>query len=474
VTTATLYLRISLDRNLTEQGVDRQEEDCRKLCERMGWDVGQVFKDNSVSALRAKVRPAFEALVASKPELIVMWSVDRLVKKGVDLDKLIALDVPVHSVMAGPMDLATASGRLNARLLTSVAQFEGEIKSERHKAQHAQRARQGGKWWTRRPFGYDMDGTVREDEAEVLRQVYIDLLTGKSLYALSRELTERGVLPTQGAKLWRPTALRTLVLAPRNAGIITYHGEEVGKGQWPAIVPEETFRAVQRQLTNPSRRTAGSSAGKRKHLLSGVLKCAKCYGSATANNRGPHARSKYKYSYYVCRDNHCFSLRTDQVDNVVMGACIELLDSPEGRAIWRMREPDVDVEELRAELARMDEFLRGLMRQWMGGGIAEHEYLEGSAMARERKVEIEDQLAMSGLARAVGDAHMTADEVLARWNDKDFGIEKRRFVVDHMLGPIMAHSPGRGARSFNPAKVVEFGREELPLALRLVRGAEAS
>lgn len=474
MTTASLYLRISLDRTGNELGVDRQEEACRDLCRRMGWEVGEVYRDNSVSAIRAKVRPGFEALLASKPEVVVMWSVDRLVRKGPDLERLITLDIPVHSVQAGPMDLATASGRLNARLLTSVAQFESEIKSERHKAQHAQRAKRGGKWWTRRPFGYEMDGTVREVEADALRQVYLDVLAGKSLYAISRELTEAGMLPSQGAKFWRPHALRHLLLSPRNAGIITYQGEEVGRGEWPAIVPEDTFRATQRTLTDPSRRTTkGRFPGKRKTLLSGVLKCAHCYGSVSTNNRTAGGKNPTRYVYYVCRDHRCFSIRADLTDAICKGAAIEMLSTPEGRKAWAVREADVDVEALRAELADLDTFLRELMKQWMAKKIGPSEYADGSAMARDRKLEIESELASSGIARAVGETHMTADDVLARWDDDDFTDEQRALVIDHMLGPITVRSPGRGARRVRPDKLIDFGRGKIPPTLRLVQDGEA-
>ena len=272
-----LYLRISEDKAGLELGVDRQEVTCRALCERNNWPIVGVIRDNSVSATKAKPRPGFEELIALHPRHIVMWSVDRLVRKGPDLERLIELDIPIHSVSAGPMDLATASGRLNARLLTSVASFEGEIKSERQKAANLQRANMGKAWWPRRPFGFEMDGTLREVEASALRRAYADLLQGLPVTAIARTLNEAGHLTNRGNP-WAQPSLRVVLANARNAAIRVYKGEEIGAAKWQAIVSEDTYRAAVRLLSSPGRLTGGGGA--RMALLTGILKCHACKGDS--------------------------------------------------------------------------------------------------------------------------------------------------------------------------------------------------
>ena len=45
-----IYCRISKDRSGESLGVERQEQDCRQLAERLGWEVVGVYIDNDISA----------------------------------------------------------------------------------------------------------------------------------------------------------------------------------------------------------------------------------------------------------------------------------------------------------------------------------------------------------------------------------------------------------------------------------------
>ncbi|WP_246430472.1 recombinase family protein [Streptomyces rectiverticillatus] len=49
-TRAAIYVRISQDRDGAGLGIARQEEGCRALCARKGWDAIDVYPDNDVSA----------------------------------------------------------------------------------------------------------------------------------------------------------------------------------------------------------------------------------------------------------------------------------------------------------------------------------------------------------------------------------------------------------------------------------------
>src|SRR6476646_9878430 len=92
---AFVYLRQSLDRAGNSAAVDRQREDCLKLCADRGWEVAHVYVDNDVSASSRKPRPQYvrmlAAVEAGEAEVLVAWYVDRLTRKMVDLENLIEL-----------------------------------------------------------------------------------------------------------------------------------------------------------------------------------------------------------------------------------------------------------------------------------------------------------------------------------------------------------------------------------------------
>src|SRR5487761_453201 len=81
---AAIYVRISQDREGAGLGVSRQEEDCRALCARKGWQVAGVYADNDVSAYARKPRPEWGRLLADieagQVEAICCWHVDRLTR----------------------------------------------------------------------------------------------------------------------------------------------------------------------------------------------------------------------------------------------------------------------------------------------------------------------------------------------------------------------------------------------------------
>src|SRR3954454_22017104 len=92
---ALVYTRQSLDRTGEKAAVDRQREDCRKLCAERGWDIVHEFTDNDVSASSSKPRPDYLRMLAAvdrgEAEVLVAWHVDRLTRKLTDLENLIEL-----------------------------------------------------------------------------------------------------------------------------------------------------------------------------------------------------------------------------------------------------------------------------------------------------------------------------------------------------------------------------------------------
>ena len=93
-------------------------------------------------------RPGYRALLESVAcgdvDVVLVWHADRLYRRMHDLEEYISIcqprAIPTLTVQAGPLDLATPSGRMVARTLGSVAQYESEQKAERQKRANFQRA----------------------------------------------------------------------------------------------------------------------------------------------------------------------------------------------------------------------------------------------------------------------------------------------------------------------------------------------
>src|SRR5204862_8212841 len=86
---AAIYCRISRDPGHDELGVRRQEQDCRALCGRLGWDVAHLFTDDDRSAYSGRRRPAYEAMLQAVRDgvigAVVAWHPDRLTRRPREL-----------------------------------------------------------------------------------------------------------------------------------------------------------------------------------------------------------------------------------------------------------------------------------------------------------------------------------------------------------------------------------------------------
>jgi site-specific DNA recombinase len=444
---ASIYVRMSLDKTGAGLGIDRQEKECRELCERNGWEISEhrIFRDNDISATTGKRRPGFEALLASEPELVVVWHLDRLLRKNGDLERVIDLEANVHPVTsAGVLDLSTPTGRMHARMSTVVSTFEGEHKAERQRLAAQQRAEQGQAWWSSRPFGFEKDGTHRPEEAAALAKVYADLLTGASLPSLARQLNDEGHTTCRGGQ-WTATTLRPVLLNARNAAIRVYDGEEVGPAAWEAIVPEDTWRAAVRLLTNPARRTGGGG-GAPRNLLTGMATCGVCGGSVKTGRRAGRAGTEGAYAVYVCRSRSCISHRVDFVDGVVVREVTRLLQDEEHRNAWAT-EGDHSEEStaLRAEEATLQQRLTDLADDYADGILSRTQLASGSERIRARLTEIGQELANLGdrasLASLLADVEYVYQEI------DNMTEEQRRSLVRATLASVELLPIGRGNRT---------------------------
>src|SRR2546423_557599 len=147
-----IYARISRDKAGGGLGVARQLQDCRDLAAQFGWSVVQDFVDNDLSAYSGKPRPQYNRLLAAieagHVDSVITWHTDRLHRSPAELEEWIVVCEPrgvdVHTVKAGPIDLATPAGRMVARQLGAVARYESEHRSERVAAKRDEIARNGG------------------------------------------------------------------------------------------------------------------------------------------------------------------------------------------------------------------------------------------------------------------------------------------------------------------------------------------
>ncbi len=438
-----VYSRISRDREGGGLGVDRQRDDCLELAERLGWQVVGHHSDNDLSAYSGKPRPGYQALLADlqhqQADAVLVWHTDRLHRRPTELEDYITIcdkyGVITQTVKAGPLDLATPSGRMVARQLGVVARYEVEHAIERMQRAKLQAATSGRWKGGRRPFAYEADGvTVRENEASEIRRATRDLLAGMSLRALAADWNRRGVTTSTGGQ-WAPSEVRKVLARPRNAGLMEHNGEIMGKAEWPAIVVEDTWRAVRAMVSDESRRTTTGNA--RRWLGGQLYRCGACGGPLRATSAGTGGR-RGNLPVYRCEAGGHVVRNCAQLDAFATAVLLERLSRPDAVDLGRPTST-IDTCALHTERLAVQARLDELVDLHLAGAITGSQLQRGTATARAQLDRLDQQLAAAVTATALDG--VAGPQVAEVWPTLD--LSRQRAILDIVM-TVTVHRGRRG------------------------------
>ena len=434
-----------------------------------GWTpIEPHYVDNDCSASNGKTRPAYRRMLADiragKVDAVVVWDLDRLHRRPIELEEFIDLADAKHLALAtvtGEVDLSTHNGRLYARIKGAVARSEMDQKSARQKLAAKQRAEQGEQWWSARPFGFayqdgrpvltDGQPTLDPIEADAIRDGYSAVINGRSLYAIVQDWNGRGLLTPRGNR-WRGSQVRQLLLAPRNAALRSYRGDENAEeadkvgliaAAWPAIVPRDTWEGVRDILADPDR-TCGKSRARRR-LLSNIATCGLCgVGLASGVTSRPRQNP-----IYLCKACNKVSRNGAALDQLVRDVVVARLSRPDAIELTVPEERD-DLDELRDRARALRARLDGLATEFADGDLTASQIKTATKRITEQLAAIDATL-IDAQRTHVFDGTIGADDVGAAFDALD--LDRRRAIVDTLVSIAVDPTGRRGGRTFDPNSV---------------------
>lgn len=443
-----IYLRQSLDIKGEEKAVSRQREACLQLAADRGWEVAEEYVDNNISASDSrKIRPGYDKMATDyaggRFDALICWDLDRLTRQPRQLEDWIdaAGSRGLLIVTAnGEADLATDAGQMFAGIKAQVARAEVRRKSARQRLAQRQRANDGKPPSGVRLTGYTQAGEVDEEEAEVVRRVFNGFAAGDTLKGIARSLSDDRVATRRGGE-WSASTVSSILRNPRYAGRSVYGGEVVAKGQWPELVSEPLFDAVQARLTDP-RRTVNRADTARKHVGSGVYRC-ECglpVRSSSGLGGGMHR--------YTCR-NMCFYRSGRPIDAYVLAVVRGRLALPDLAGLL-VQEADKDaLAGLNRQQADLRHRLTSIEADYDAGLIDGRRYATAVAKVTAQQDAIQRRAAALVTAEGPTSVLGAADPVAA-FDAAPLAIRQR--VID-TLASVTLHPGRHGSRSFDPATV---------------------
>jgi hypothetical protein len=185
-------------------------------------------------------------------------------------------------------------------ILSGLAESESISISENNKWSVQKRFQNGTYKISSPPYGYDsVDGKliINEEQAEIVRFIFAEILSGKGTQKIADDLNQRGV-PTQKGGKWRSTTIRGMAANEKYTGDAIFqktytdssfnrhinNGEKdqyLFKGHHDAIISHNEFVAVQ-AIIEQRGREKGIKKNTTKYLnrypFSGKIICSECGG----------------------------------------------------------------------------------------------------------------------------------------------------------------------------------------------------
>jgi len=435
-----LYARLSDDKGGTSSSVENQIARMRAYADEQGWQVGQVYRDDSISATKGVNRPQFKALLNrehKRPVLVFAW--DRLVRVIRDLVLVLDQDLKVYFVEDAPFDLSTEDGQFMATIYTGMATKEIKTRTKRQKLASDARAADGLPYWRVAPFGHTLEGALVEDEADLIRTAVAGLLDGTaSLSGIAREWNAAGVRTSKSASVWRQNTVRDMVTNSRMVGDLVYKGSLMTKSVIEPILSREDYDALRALVSDPKRRSGSKAGGPVANLGSGIYRCGICNDGSTVHATNGQDRFGRRFEVYKCSSkSHCRHYRAE-TDGIVTSEIFALIYNDP--SIIQTQEVDRSAA---AEVARLTDEI-GEMEASVDSGDLDFATFQRISKSRRkaltearermnagqvtdlfRGLEMPDSADLHGVAETIND-------VLAPWWD-GLSLERKRALVFELL-----------------------------------------
>lgn len=320
-----IYIRWSTEDQSDGTTLAVQMEACKHYVASQGWLVRDdlVFIDDGYSG-GSLDRPALgklrQAVKDREVDCVVVFKLDRLSRSVIDTVNLVLQewdDLTYVKSAREPIDTTNAMGKQFFYMLVSFAEWERNVIRERTFSGKLRRAQDGRSPGFPMPYGYRKGATpgtlaLAEAEATVVRLVYQLAAGGQTVRSITRYLNQHGYASRMGAP-WGTSMVSKMLHNPVYTGKLVWGrrrlnprwkrapGETrlkpaephvmLASGLIPAIITPEQFDAVQR-LMKGNQKIQPAALGS-KHLLTGLIKCARCHRAMQHNEY-------QRWAYYRC------------------------------------------------------------------------------------------------------------------------------------------------------------------------------
>lgn len=320
---AAAYVRVSTDDQM-ELSPDSQMEKIREYAVKNGLLLlsEYIFHDDGISGRAAEKRPGFQQMIATAKDpshpfdVIIVWKFSRFARnqeESIFYKSILRSKCKVDVVSVSEPLIAGPFGSLIERIIEWMDEFYSVRLAEEVKRSMTVNAKAGTLQSTP-SFGYraeDRQLVVVPEEAEIIREIFRRFIAGDAMFAIAKDLTQRGVRTHRGNPfenrtidyiLNNPVYLGKLRWTPTGRTRRNFKNEDsiIADALHEPIIDVETWDAAQARCAElkKSYKRYGKPSSERKHWLCGVVRCSAC--GATLIWANPHFMKCNNYAHGRC------------------------------------------------------------------------------------------------------------------------------------------------------------------------------
>jgi DNA invertase Pin-like site-specific DNA recombinase len=318
------YCRVSTDNDDQLTSLEAQIKHYESYIKaKSDWEFAGLYYDEGISGTKKEKRPELLRMIADcedkKIDFIITKSISRFARNTTDclelVRKLLALGIFIYfekeNINTGSME-----SELMLSILSGLAENESVSIAENNKWSIKRRFQNGTFKISYPPYGYDaVDGKliVNEVQAEVVRFIYSEILSGKGTQKIADDLNHQKI-PTKRGGIWTATSVRGMVGNERYTGDAVFqktytdehfnrhsnYGEKdqyLIKNHHEAIISHEDFEAAQIAIEQRGKEKGVEKYSEKyqnRYPFSGKIYCGQCGGTF---KRRVHESGRHKIAW---------------------------------------------------------------------------------------------------------------------------------------------------------------------------------
>ena len=320
------YARVSKDTEQLMHSLSAQVSYYSDLIQRTpDWEYAGVYVDAGLTGTSTEARPEFRRMIADceagKINIVLTKSISRFARNTVDLlatvRRLKDLGVEVRFEKEHINSLS-GDGEVMLSILASFAQEESTSLSKNIKWTVQKKYKEGKVHSHQKMLGYEWRGdemVIVPEEAETVRFIFQQYISGKSTGQITKELAERGIRSVHGKPFPQASVVRLLQNEQYTGCLILQQSynyrpkkQKLNYGEMPmyriddhhpAIISAETF--AEAMAMKAKRAEAAARDPQFASAFSGMVWCGKC-GCKASWHRTPQSRKNQdqKSMIWIC------------------------------------------------------------------------------------------------------------------------------------------------------------------------------